>query len=253
MLRAKARAGSGLSTGTLVVSVLVHVALLGTLIGLTTHRDTARQSGVVATIELPARNSDAAGGLDRELERLEPLLEDELDDQFDDPSMPPIPDPAPDPQPELDPFAVEDDEPAFADPRPNDRFAPLPSGSLGGPPAPDPRDEPVVDSAADSALDPVDSLDDVPLRADEDERAEPQLLRADPPDYPRLARRRGWEGSVFVDLRVGADGSVLDATVATSSGHSVLDEAALAAVRAWRFVPGAADRTVRHKVTFELR
>jgi TonB family protein len=253
-LRARARAGGGLSSGTLIVSVLVHVGLLGTLIGLTDNRDTARQAGVVANFELPTREIEAVAELDPELERLEPLI----DDQLDTAELSPILDPAPDPLPELDAVPVDDDAPPPADPPPTDRFAPLPNGPLGGPPAPAaPTDFDVEESAAESATESAPeadaSEDDVPLRADGVEPAEPQLLRADPPDYPRLARRRGWEGSVFLDLRVAADGTVSEATVATSSGHTVLDDAALAAVRTWLFVPGAPDRTVRHKVTFELR
>ena len=78
-LRARARAGGGLSSGTLIVSVLVHVGLLGTLIGLTDNRDTARQAGVVANFELPTREIEAVAELDPELERLEPLIDDQLD------------------------------------------------------------------------------------------------------------------------------------------------------------------------------
>lgn len=66
--------------------------------------------------------------------------------------------------------------------------------------------------------------------------------RADPsgcpaPDYPPRAHRLGQEGRVVLLLRVAADGSVLDAHIAESSGHRLLDEAALAAARGWRLEP----------------
>jgi periplasmic protein TonB len=57
------------------------------------------------------------------------------------------------------------------------------------------------------------------------------------PAYPEGARRRGEQGRVVVRVAVSAEGSPLDVSVASSSGHASLDAAALAAVRRWRFVP----------------
>ena len=58
-----------------------------------------------------------------------------------------------------------------------------------------------------------------------------------PADYPRLARLRGWEGKVVLKVRVSASGKASDILVETSSGHELLDEAAIEAVRSWRFSP----------------
>jgi TonB family protein len=58
-----------------------------------------------------------------------------------------------------------------------------------------------------------------------------------PPVYPAVARRCGWEGTVLLELRVLADGRVAEVSVADSSGHEALDEAAVRAVRQWRFEP----------------
>jgi protein TonB len=58
--------------------------------------------------------------------------------------------------------------------------------------------------------------------------------------YPPIAMMQGWEGSVTMQLRVGATGRLLDAAVHRSSGHGVLDREALAmAARAGRFPPPA--------------
>lgn len=46
-------------------------------------------------------------------------------------------------------------------------------------------------------------------------------------DYPLTARRRGWEGVVRVGLRVEANGRLTRLHVIGSSGHAVLDRAAL--------------------------
>lgn len=58
-----------------------------------------------------------------------------------------------------------------------------------------------------------------------------------PADYPRLAQLRGWEGKVVLKVRVSASGKATDILVETSSGHELLDEAAIEAVRSWRFSP----------------
>ncbi len=62
-------------------------------------------------------------------------------------------------------------------------------------------------------------------------------LNNPPPRYPAAARRRGLEGRVLVHALVSAAGACARAEVRRSSGHPVLDEAALRAVRGWRFVP----------------
>lgn len=57
------------------------------------------------------------------------------------------------------------------------------------------------------------------------------------PEYPRRALRRGWEGTVWLLLEVGADGRPTAVTLEQSSGHADLDAAALEAARAWRLLP----------------
>jgi protein TonB len=57
------------------------------------------------------------------------------------------------------------------------------------------------------------------------------------PRYPEMARERGWEGLVVLAVNVAADGRAESVSVSRSSGHRVLDQAALEAVRAWRFEP----------------
>lgn len=58
-----------------------------------------------------------------------------------------------------------------------------------------------------------------------------------PPVYPRQARRRGIEGDVLLAVTIGADGASGEIAIERSSGHDVLDDAAVAAVRSWRFEP----------------
>ena len=57
------------------------------------------------------------------------------------------------------------------------------------------------------------------------------------PLYPRVARVQGWEGTTVIRVLVNPSGVVASARVAQGSGHSVLDGAALTAVRQWKFQP----------------
>ncbi len=62
-------------------------------------------------------------------------------------------------------------------------------------------------------------------------------LNNPPPAYPPMARRMGEEGKVMLRVFVTPEGTAGDVRVQTSSGSPVFDEAALEAVRQWRFVP----------------
>ncbi|NOS75119.1 MAG: TonB family protein [Methyloglobulus sp.] len=58
------------------------------------------------------------------------------------------------------------------------------------------------------------------------------------PHYPGIARNRHWEGLVYLRVYVTADGRCGNLNLQRSSGHDVLDESAIEAVRKWKFVPG---------------
>ena len=58
-----------------------------------------------------------------------------------------------------------------------------------------------------------------------------------PPVYPEIARRRGEQGRVVLQVNVSAQGLPVAVNVAESSGFPTLDSAALTAVQRWRFVP----------------
>lgn len=78
------------------------------------------------------------------------------------------------------------------------------------------------------------------------------------PAYPRQARRRGLEGQVVLEVQVLPDGHPGQIEVVAGSGHSILDRAALAALRDWRFEPAreggrAVSATLRVPVHFQLR
>lgn len=66
-----------------------------------------------------------------------------------------------------------------------------------------------------------------------------QALGNPAPGYPYYARRRGQEGRVILRVRVSAAGAAERVSVRNSSGYPLLDEAAIEAVRAWRFEPAS--------------
>ncbi|MNM70873.1 transport protein TonB [compost metagenome] len=62
-------------------------------------------------------------------------------------------------------------------------------------------------------------------------------LKNPAPEYPALAHRRGWEGTVLLRVHVLASGKPGEIQLHNSSGRQQLDDAALAAVKRWSFVP----------------
>ncbi len=58
------------------------------------------------------------------------------------------------------------------------------------------------------------------------------------PEYPSIAEEEGWSGRVVLKVHVLANGRPDNVTVAKSSGHEVLDQAAVRTVRSsWHFAP----------------
>lgn len=68
--------------------------------------------------------------------------------------------------------------------------------------------------------------------------AKPRYHRNPPPAYPSIARKRGYEGTVILDVFVKSDGSVGKLRIATSSNYIMLDRSAMKAVKRWQFEPG---------------
>lgn len=77
------------------------------------------------------------------------------------------------------------------------------------------------------------------------------------PMYPPDAVQRRLEGRVVLSVTIAVSGSVTKVTVAESCGHQSLDQAALDAVRRWRFSPATQDGkpvewTARLPIRFRL-
>jgi len=88
--------------------------------------------------------------------------------------------------------------------------------------------------------------------------AYPRYQLNTPPTYPGLARKRGQEGTVILQVLVNREGRVDDLKIDTSSNLTLLDRAAVTAVRKWSFEPGrrgeeSVPMWVRVPVTFKLK
>jgi protein TonB len=66
---------------------------------------------------------------------------------------------------------------------------------------------------------------------------EARYRKQTPPIYPRRALELGQQGNVILHALVKPDGFPSELKIKDSSGHSLLDKAALAAVRKWEFEP----------------
>ncbi len=85
----------------------------------------------------------------------------------------------------------------------------------------------------------------------------PKLLRNPPPRYPAAARAAKQSGKVAVLIHVRADGTAASTSVYQTSGVPSLDQAAVAAARAWTFsstpsLGSGATVSVVVRVTFTL-
>lgn len=99
----------------------------------------------------------------------------------------------------------------------------VPEQTLAQPSAPEPQRAP--------AAVPAPALPTTPPRSDA------AYLNNPRPAYPLAARRRGDQGTVLVRVLVTSEGLAGTVALQKSSGHSSLDEAAITAVKSWRFVP----------------
>lgn len=193
------------------------------------------------------------------------------------PSAAPLPPPEPPPEPE--PVVEEVPPPPAAEPPP----APLPQAAVEPRPS-EPRPRPVPRrkpkppqvqtrpqplapplpppvavasrTAPEAPVAPAPVEQGVP-----DEFVGPDLTAAylhnPPPHYPVRARRRGIEGVVLLEVALDAGGRPVSVAVKRGSGHPGLDEAALMAVRQWKFTPAkrggrAAAATVEVPIRFSL-
>jgi len=102
------------------------------------------------------------------------------------------------------------------------------------------------------------SEDTISLPKRIDREAIPMYKENPPLRYPRLAKKRRYQGTVVLNVRVTKSGRAAEITIADSSNHAVLDQAAVTAVKNWRFEPGMrgnhpVDMWVKIPIRFRLK
>ena len=69
-------------------------------------------------------------------------------------------------------------------------------------------------------------------------KARPLYQHNPKPEYPNIARRRGMEGIVMLEVEVTWEGKTATVRLLKSCGYTILDKSALRAVKEWRFLAG---------------
>lgn len=136
-----------------------------------------------------------------------PVVEPPPPPVVDELAAKPAPKPVPKPKPKPVPKPVAKPVPKPVETPPPPVAAPAPTPA---PPAPAPVTPPSANAA---------------------------YLKNPAPEYPQMAQRRGWEGTVLLRVEVMASGKPGQIQIQKSSGRPALDAAALAAVKRWSFVP----------------
>lgn len=163
----------------------------------------------------------------------------------------PSPQPRARPEPQPSPAPVKPaDKPAPVKrkppPKPQAKPAPIPKKTMAAPlpePAaavspPPAAAAPIAAAPPKTAGKPAESAKPASLEAPNFNAA---YLHNPAPRYPAVSRRLGEEGRVLLRVEVTEQGSPASVSLHASCGSSRLDQAALEAVRQWRFVPAKRD------------
>lgn len=149
------------------------------------------------------------------------------------PQTVPPPEMPPPPKPVLQRVA----KPRSSPPQPPARTEAVPE-TVAGQQEPAPSPTPVAvepETTAAAPTQPVPTAEPQPA-ATTAPRFDAAYLNNPAPVYPRQARRAGEAGKVVLRVLVTPDGRAGEVHLRDSSGFDLLDEAAVAAVRQWRFV-----------------
>ncbi|HEX4879821.1 MAG TPA: energy transducer TonB [Limnobacter sp.] len=150
---------------------------------------------------------------------------------------------APEPEPAAPPPPPAPPPPA---PKPQPKPAPVPKPASK--PEPTPMAAPKPEPAAEAS--PAPAAPPAPVAPVQQARPAPEApapvtpprtdaahLNNPAPQYPALSRRLGEQGRVLLDVYILPDGSVGEIKLNKSSGFDRLDNAALQAVKTWKYVP----------------
>ncbi|MCD9537881.1 energy transducer TonB [Photobacterium carnosum] len=79
-------------------------------------------------------------------------------------------------------------------------------------------------------------------------------MRPSAVNYPKLAKRRGIEGQVLIEVWIDIEGQQLKQKLIKSSGAQILDNAAIAAIKQWHFSSHIVNgKAIAHRVQIPVR
>lgn len=158
------------------------------------------------------------------------------------PPSPPAPQPTPQPQPKVQPKAPKPVQPA-----PTPAVQPVPSPLAVEPSATAPEPSAIAPTTTTTTTATASTGMGSTANAPPAPPAPPKVtlpstdadyLNNARPQYPPLSKRLNEQGKVVVRALIGTDGTASQASIKSSSGYDRLDQAALATVLKWRYVPG---------------
>lgn len=57
------------------------------------------------------------------------------------------------------------------------------------------------------------------------------------PEYPVIARKKGWQGRLLLNVRISENGDVLNINILKTSGFKILDRTSVETIKEWKFTP----------------
>jgi protein TonB len=149
---------------------------------------------------------------------------------------------------------IEPKKPAPPDqaPQKSPEFFPDESSQGAEASLPPPREEPTAVGTG-----PVSAVPNQLALTSATEEAQPEYSKNPPIAYPNRARRKGYEGTVLLEVLVNRNGTVDDLRILASSGYAILDSSAVKSVKTWSFKPAkkgknTVDMWVQVPVRFKL-
>jgi periplasmic protein TonB len=156
------------------------------------------------------------------------------------PPAPPAPKPVAQPQPKVQPKTSKPTQPT-----PTPAVQPTPAPLAVTPSATTPETSATTPTSTAAA--PASANSGNTLNAPPDPPAPPKVTQPSTdadylnnarPQYPAMSKRLNEQGKVVVRALIGTDGTASQASIKISSGFNRLDQAALATVLKWRYLPG---------------
>ncbi len=73
------------------------------------------------------------------------------------------------------------------------------------------------------------------------------------PEYPIIARKKGWQGRLLLAVHIDKNGNVLNIHVKETSGYEILDRVSVKTIRDWKFLPARyGDRYVEDNINIPV-